>query len=54
MARKKWDAIVVGAGPAGASAARTLVAGGVGLPVDREEEASPTQDVLGHPVQLGR
>ena len=29
MARKKWDAIVIGAGPAGASAARTLVAGGL-------------------------
>jgi flavin-dependent dehydrogenase len=29
MARKKWDAVVVGAGPAGASAARTLVAAGL-------------------------
>ena len=29
MARKKWDTIVIGAGPAGASAARTLVAGGL-------------------------
>jgi flavin-dependent dehydrogenase len=29
MARKKWDAIVIGAGPAGASAARTLVDGGL-------------------------
>ncbi len=29
MARKKWDAIVIGAGPAGASAARTLVTGGL-------------------------
>jgi flavin-dependent dehydrogenase len=29
MAEKKWDAIVIGAGPAGASAARTLVAGGM-------------------------
>ena len=29
MAGKRWDAIVIGAGPAGASAARTLVAGGM-------------------------
>jgi len=29
MVRKKWDAIVIGAGPAGASAARTLVAAGL-------------------------
>jgi flavin-dependent dehydrogenase len=29
MAGKQWDAIVVGAGPAGASAARTLVAAGM-------------------------
>ena len=29
MAEKKWDAIVIGSGPAGASAARTLVAGGM-------------------------
>jgi len=29
MAEKRWDAIVVGTGPAGASAARTLVAGGM-------------------------
>jgi flavin-dependent dehydrogenase len=29
MAQEKWDAIVIGAGPAGASAARTLVAGGL-------------------------
>ncbi len=29
MAGKQWDAIVIGAGPAGASAARTLVAGGM-------------------------
>lgn len=29
MAKKRWDAIVIGAGPAGASAARTLAAGGL-------------------------
>jgi len=29
MAAKRWDAIVIGTGPAGASAARTLVAGGM-------------------------
>lgn len=29
MPQKQWDAIVIGAGPAGASAARTLVAGGM-------------------------
>ena len=29
MAGNQWDAIVVGAGPAGASAARTLVAAGM-------------------------
>ncbi len=29
MATKKWDVIVIGAGPAGSSAARTLVAGGM-------------------------
>jgi len=29
MAEKRWDTIVIGTGPAGASAARTLVAGGM-------------------------
>ncbi len=29
MGTKKWDAVVIGAGPAGASAARTLVSGGM-------------------------
>ncbi len=29
MSKKNWDAIVIGGGPAGASAARTLIAGGM-------------------------